>query len=84
MLYQNYPNPFNPSTQISYEIAKASHVQLDVYNVIGQRVRTLINEKKTPGKYEITIDFSDLATGSYLCILKTNSGFAIRKMVMIK
>src|SRR3989338_5193748 len=55
-LKQNYPNPFNPETIIRYEVKKAGRVRIDVYNILGQKVRTLVNEVKNPGFYSARWD----------------------------
>ena len=83
-LRQNYPNPFNPSTRIQYAVPESSHVRLDVYNVIGQRVRTLLNEEKDPGIHEVVFDASGLSSGIYLYRLHTQSYTEIRQMVLVR
>ena len=83
-LKQNYPNPFNPSTLIQYDIANQSHVRLEVYNVIGQRVITLVNEEKTPGRYEVLFDAASLASGVYLYRLQTETFQKTRQMLLVK
>ncbi len=83
-LKQNYPNPFNPSTLIQYDIANQSHVRLEVYNVIGQRVITLVNEEKTPGRYEVLFDAASLASGVYLYRLQTEAFQKTRQMLLVK
>ena len=55
-LMQNHPNPFNPETTIKFSIAKTEHVQILIYNQLGQKVKTLLNENKTPGVYELNWD----------------------------
>ncbi len=69
-LYQNYPNPFNPSTTIRFSIPSEDFVTLKVYDVIGREVKTLINEKKSVGKYEIDFNASQLASGIYFYQIK--------------
>ena len=84
-LYQNYPNPFNPVTKINYAIPKATHVRVEIYNVLGQRVRTLVNEEKQPGYYTIDFNASSLASGFYIYRLEAASGFnAVKKMIVTK
>ncbi len=83
-LRQNYPNPFNPSTRIQYALPMTSHVRLDVYNVIGQRVRTLLNEEKEPGIHEILFDASGLSSGVYLYRLQTQDFTKIRQMLLVR
>ena len=88
-LSQNYPNPFNPSTIIQYSIPRESQVRIDVYNVIGQRITTLINSMQKSGNYEVTWDASALASGVYFYSIKAsdNTGknyFAVKKMMLLK
>lgn len=71
-LYQNYPNPFNPSTRIKYQISGISQVSLKVYDLLGRKVATLVNEEKPAGTYEVTFDASRFASGVYFYQLKAN------------
>ncbi len=84
ILYQNYPNPFNSSTTFKYGIHRAGLVTIEIYNILGQKERTLLYEFKQPGMYEIMFDSSDLANGVYMYVLKTNSGIEKRKMILTK
>ncbi len=83
-LNQNYPNPFNPSTKISYSIPTASNVDLSIYNVLGQKVATLVDGYKAPGDY--TVDFAPtrLASGVYFYSLKAGQYSSVKKMVLMK
>ena len=84
-LMQNYPNPFNPVTKIKYAIPQVSHVRIEIYNVLGQRVRTLVNEEKVPGYYTVDFDASSLASGFYIYRLNASSGFnSVKKMIVTK
>ncbi len=74
-LAQNYPNPFNPSTSISYSVAQASNVQITIYNIMGQRVRTLIDNTKAPGRYTIQWNATNDAG------LRVSSGVYFYKMI---
>lgn len=65
-LSQNYPNPFNPSTKIKYSIPYKSDVRLKLYNVIGEEVKTLVNEKLEAGNYSFTLKADNLASGVYI------------------
>ena len=83
-LYQNYPNPFNPMTNIKYQISKAGFVILKIYDILGRQISTLINEKQTPGSYNVTFDATSLSSGVYFYKLQTDNFTDTKKMVIIK
>ncbi len=83
-LKQNYPNPFNASTSIEYLISKPENVLLEIYNVSGQKVRTLVDKAQEPGQYKIDFNISNLSSGIYFSILKTKYGIKTKKIMMIK
>jgi hypothetical protein len=83
-LKQNYPNPFNPSTAISYQLTAISHVELTVYNALGQRVQTLVNKGQPAGSYNVTFNAQGLASGIYFYQLKAGGFDQIRKMILLR
>ncbi len=88
-LEQNYPNPFNPSTYIEFSLPRAGHVSLDVFNILGQRVRTLLDQAMPAGFHRVVFDGrsssgDELSTGVYLYRLKTDDNVASRKMILMK
>ena len=83
-LQNNYPNPFNPSITIKYQLPSMMNVTINVYNIIGQEVATLVNDVKEAGEYSITFDASKLASGLYLYQLKAGSFVQTKKMLLIK
>ena len=83
-LSQNYPNPFNPSTKISYELRVTNYVMLKVYDVLGNEVKTLVNEKQNAGTYEVSFDASNFSSGSYFYKLESNGYIETKKMLLIK
>jgi PKD repeat protein len=83
-LYQNYPNPFNPSTVIKYSVAEETLVTLNVYNILGTKVATLVNEKKTPGFYELNFGGEKLPSGVYVYRIEAGNFTASKKMLLIK
>ncbi len=83
-LEQNYPNPFNPSTTIKYSIAEDGFVKLAVYNLLGEEVTTIVNSTQKAGKYEVTFNANNLATGVYIYQLKVGSFVETKKMVLMK
>ena len=89
VLSQNYPNPFNPNTTISYELPQVGSVRLDLFNILGQRIRRLVDETQSAGPHTRTWDGTDdrghvVASGLYFYRLNTSSGTLVRKMLMIK
>ena len=83
-LSQNYPNPFNPSTQIGYSIAEASKVQLTVYNLLGQKIATLVNEQRSAGTYSVKFDASQYSSGIYFYTLRAGEFVKTKKMILLK
>ncbi len=83
-LSQNYPNPFNPSTTIKFQVAKDGFVSLKVYDILGNEVRTLVNEFMNKGKYNAVFDASGLASGIYFYKLQTDSYTAVKKLMLLK
>ena len=84
-LSQNYPNPFNPKTVIRYTLPLASRIDLSVYNLLGQKVATLVSAKQPAGTYTVKWDASGFAGGVYLYRLETDKGFVqTKKLILLK
>jgi hypothetical protein len=83
-LEQNYPNPFNPSTSIQYAISSRQFVSLNVYDVLGNEIATLVNEELPSGNYEVEFDGTGLPSGIYFYKLKAGGYVETKKMVLIK
>ena len=83
-LKQNYPNPFNPSTTIVFNLPKASDVRLVIFNVLGQEVGTLVDDKLAAGKYDIKFEASNLAAGLYFYRIKAGDFVETKKMLLVK
>ena len=88
-LEQNMPNPFNPSTAIGYQLPEAGMVRLAIYNLIGQEVRVLVNERRNAGSFTATWDGTDalgrrVASGVYLYRIQAGSFSATRRMLLLK
>ena len=83
-LYQNYPNPFNPSTTIKYAIKSTSNVEINVYNIVGKKVATLVNGVKSAGTYTVNYNASGLSSGMYFIQMKVGSQVFIKKATLIK
>ena len=89
VLHQNYPNPFNAQTNIKYYLPQNSRLNLSIYNIIGQKVKTLVDGLQTAGFQSITWDGRDksgaeVASGVYFCRLKTDYSQETKKMVLLK
>jgi hypothetical protein len=83
-LMQNYPNPFNPITQIGYVLGSRVHARLDVYNVLGKRVDTLVNEEQDAGHYSYSWSRPELASGVYYYHLQAGTFSQTRRMLLVK
>jgi hypothetical protein len=83
-LAQNYPNPFNPTTTISFEIQKTENVMIEVFNTLGEKVATVLNDRMTAGPHEITFDASNLASGVYVYRMTAGDVNFSKKMMLLK
>jgi hypothetical protein len=88
-LLQNYPNPFNPSTCVEFDLARTSQVKLEIYNILGSKVKTLVNDKLSVGHKSITWDGKDdqgkkVASGIYFYRLKTEEFSSTKRMLLLK
>ncbi len=83
-LLQNYPNPFNPATNITFSLPVTSHVTLEIFDVAGRRVATLVNENMSPGSHTVTWDAADVASGVYLYRLQAGDFRKTRSMMLMK
>ena len=83
-LEQNYPNPFNPSTKINFGLKKAGNVEITVYNILGNKVATLLNGFKSAGNHSVSFNASSLSSGVYFYKIVTNEFVQARKMILEK
>ena len=89
VLYHNYPNPFNPSTKIAFDIPENTQVKLIVWDIVGKRIRTLVNESVSPGNHEVVWDGKNdygvkVSGGVYLYSIETRAFRKTRKMLLLK
>jgi hypothetical protein len=82
-LTQNYPNPFNPTTMIQYDVAKAGRVTIELFNVLGQKVQTLVNDNKAPGRYTVQLNAANLSSGTYFYRMTAGNGEFTQTMKMM-
>jgi len=83
-LSQNYPNPFNPITHIKFSLTETNLTTLTIYDVIGRKVKTLVNERLSTGEYEVAFNAGALASGTYFYILNSGSHTMKKKMILLK
>ncbi|GIK22590.1 MAG: S8 family serine peptidase [Ignavibacteriaceae bacterium] len=83
-LYDNYPNPFNPSTIIKYSLKDDGKVSLKIFNSLGEEVRTLVNEIKPAGNYEVEFNASELPSGIYIYSIQAGEFISSKKMILLK
>ena len=84
ILEQNYPNPFNPITTIEYSILEGGYVKLEVYNSLGEKITTSIDEYKEAGTYKVNFNVGSLSSGIYFYKLTTSNHSSTKKMLLIK
>ena len=84
VLFQNYPNPFNHSTIIRYGLPKPSHVKIEIFDILGRRVATLLKKEIQAGYHVIEFDGSQLSSGIYLYRIQADNFVDVKKMVLIK
>ena len=83
-LEQNYPNPFNPSTLIKYSVAQDGFVNISIFNLLGEKVATLVNSNMKAGSYELNFNASQLSSGVYFYSIEASDFKAVRKMMLMK
>jgi len=83
-LGQNYPNPFNPTTTIEYALPKAGKATITLYNVVGQKIRTLVSGNHTAGTHFVKVDGTGLSSGVYFYIIEAADFVQTRKMLLVK
>ena len=81
---QNYPNPFNPSTTLVYSLEKPGHARLEVFDMQGRRVATLVNEDKSAGRHEIMWRPAELASGIYFSRLTVGAETDTKRVTLLK
>jgi hypothetical protein len=83
-LYANYPNPFNPTTNITYQLSKTSHVDLSLYNILGQKVVTLVKENQRAGYHQVEWNAIGFASGIYYYRIETAGFQDVKKMILLR
>ena len=84
VLYQNYPNPFNPVTTIHFDLPEDAHAYMDLYDILGRRVRTLLDEEMAAGSHRFVFDARGLASGVYFYRMKVGDEVRVQKMLLTK
>ena len=84
ILYQNYPNPFNASTTISYSLSESSEVTIEIYDILGRKVETILESKNQAGEHQIIWDAENQPSGVYLYRIQAGDYAETKKMVLLK
>lgn len=84
MFEQNFPNPFNPCTKIKYYVPQLSQIQIKVFDVLGNKVATLIEDEKSAGTYELNWNVGNLPSGVYFYMFQTGNFIQTKKMLLLK
>ncbi|MFA6457103.1 MAG: choice-of-anchor D domain-containing protein, partial [Bacteroidota bacterium] len=83
-LSQNYPNPFNPSTVIEYGLPKDSQVRIIVFDILGRQIKTLVNEEKAGGRYNVEFSANSLSSGMYFYQMRAGLFVETKKLILLK
>ena len=83
-MHQNYPNPFNPKTIINYELPITNDVELNVYNLTGQKIATLVQETQRAGHHQVEWDASGFASGVYYYRIEAGEFVEVKKMILVR
>jgi hypothetical protein len=83
-LHQNYPNPFNPSTNIKYDLIRSGNIKINVYDISGKEIASLVNEFQNAGSYEVLFEASGLSSGVYFYKLETDDFKDVKRMIILK
>jgi hypothetical protein len=83
-LSQNYPNPFNPITIINYELPITNYVELSIYNLLGQKVTTVVSERQKAGHYQVQWDAQDFGSGIYYYKIEAGDFVDVKKMILLR
>jgi len=83
-LAQNYPNPFNPTTTIQYSLMKPGMVTLAIYDILGRRISTIVNQNQTAGTHSVSFDASKFSSGVYFYRIESGSFTSVKKMMLLK
>jgi hypothetical protein len=83
-LREAYPNPFNPVTTLAYDVPRPEHVVIDLFDTLGRRVTTLVNQDLEPGRHQVRLDATEWASGVYFYRMRAGSFSEIRQMVLLK
>ena len=85
VLHQNYPNPFNSMTTIRFEVEKSARIEIDIYDILGRRVTSLLNEDKQAGAYDLRWYAGTNSSGVYFVVLKQDANVVgVKKMLLVK
>jgi hypothetical protein len=80
----NYPNPFNPSTTIEFNLPKATNVRIEIFNIAGQKIQTLLNKKMSAGSHQVEFNAQNLSSGVYFYRIEADEFQDVKKMVLLK
>ena len=83
-LGQSYPNPFNPQTTITFSVPSAGDVRIDVFDILGRQITTLVDEVVSPGTFQATFDAGDLPSGTYFYRMQAGDFKEVRSMILVK